>query len=299
MTLQHALDAYLSYLRVQRHSSEHTIRAYALDLGHWLGAGVDRTQNLGLWARGLQPSDLRSYLSKWVEQHEKSSVCRRLSAIRSFLRYSRSQGWIDRDVGQLVPTPRFQKKLPRYLKIDEAKELVEAPDLTQVLGRRDRALLELIYGCGLRVSEAVGLNREGVDLIGGWVRVVGKGDRERRIPLGDAAKVALTSMLEDRGGVAAADALFTNFKGSRLSSRSVARIIVKHLLRIASSKSVSPHGLRHSFATHLLARGADLRVIQEMLGHAQLSTTQRYTHVDLPALMKEYSASHPLFGKKD
>jgi integrase/recombinase XerC len=302
MTLQHALTAYLSYLEVQKRSSAHTVKAYSNDLTHWLSESVGDSENADLtaWAAHLKPGDVRTYLGKLYDTQQKSSVCRRLSAIRSFLRYCRVQGWIQRDVGKLIPTPRFQKPLPLFLKIEEAQELVEAPDLTQVLGRRDRALLELIYGCGLRVSEAVSLNYSSLDLVSGWVRVIGKGNKERRIPLGTPAIQAIEKMWADRTPIADLDSpLFVNFRGTRLTTRSVARVIVKQLMRVASSKSISPHGLRHSFATHLLSRGADLRVIQEMLGHAQLSTTQRYTHVDLPALMQEYSSAHPLFGKSD
>jgi integrase/recombinase XerC len=202
-------------------------------------------------------------------------------------------------VGALVPTPKAKRGLPRFLKIDEARELVEAPDLTTHLGRRDRALFELLYGCGLRVSEAVGLNIGDVDLTGEWVKVLGKGSKERMIPFGSQAREAVESYLREREGKAPGrkDPLFVNFKGTRLSTRSVARILTKHLIRIASSKSLSPHGLRHSFATHLLSKGADLRSIQEMLGHVQLSTTQRYTHVDLGTLMNEYQGAHPLTQK--
>jgi integrase/recombinase XerC len=188
--------------------------------------------------------------------------------------------------------------LPKFLKIEEADELVGAPDSTTRLGRRDRALFETLYGCGLRVSEAVGLNVGDVDLGAGWVKVMGKGSKERQVPLGPQARQAIEDCLADRVRIEGTDPLFVNFRGSRLTARSVARILTKHLIRIASSKSLSPHGLRHSFATHLLAKGADLRTIQEMLGHARLSTTQRYTHVDLGALVEEYQATHPLKSVK-
>jgi integrase/recombinase XerC len=196
----------------------------------------------------------------------------------------------------LVPTPKAQRKLPRFLKVEEIFELIHAPDVATILGRRDRALFELLYASGLRVSEVVSLDVVDLDLGGGWVRVLGKGAKERSVPFGAPAREALEAMLGDRPDVAMqADVpLFVNFRGGRLTSRSVAKILTRHLVRLASAKSLSPHGLRHSFATHLLAAGADLRTIQELLGHARLSTTQRYTHVDLGVLMDEYRDAHPL-----
>lgn len=178
-------------------------------------------------------------------------------------------------------------------------ELLEAPDPAHPLGRRDRALLELIYGAGLRVSEAVALDRASVDLTGGWVRVLGKGMRTRNVPFGPPAGEALSLYLKTRLDLAPHSPLFTNYRGTRLTSRSVARIVAKQLVRVSSSKTLSPHGLRHSFATHLLAKGADLRVIQELLGHSRLSTTQRYTHVDLGTLLKDYADTHPLAMPSD
>ena len=196
------------------------------------------------------------------------------------------------------PSPQAKRSLPQFLRVEEVLDLIQAPDLSSQLGRRDRALFEVLYGCGLRVGETVGLNISQVDLKKGWVRVLGKGAQERMVPFGAAARDALRLSLADRQPVALPAApdepLFINFRGTRLTSRSVARILAKHLLRIASAKTLSPHGLRHSFATHLLAAGADLRTIQELLGHARLSTTQRYTHVDLGVLMDEYREAHPL-----
>ncbi|MGK5085436.1 tyrosine recombinase XerC [Bdellovibrionota bacterium FG-1] len=309
MTLDQALDRFLSHLTATRNCSPNTVRAYSQDLAHWLetlktggsgvGSGVNSIEELG---DHLEPAQLRAYLSHLYDTHQRSSLCRRLSAIRTFLRFARMQGWIRRDVGLLVPTPKAKPGLPRFLKIDEMNELVEAPDTSTRLGRRDRALFEILYGCGLRVSEAVGLDLQDLDLAGEWVRVMGKGRKERMVPFGSQAREAILTYLQDRpmalGASRGVEALFVNFRGARLTARSVARILTKHLIRIASSKSLSPHGLRHSFATHLLARGADLRTIQEMLGHAQLSTTQRYTHVDLAALMKEYQGTHPLAQTK-
>lgn len=242
----------------------------------------------------LQPAHLRHYLSELHAKLEKSSICRRLSAIRAFLRFMRRRNWISRDIGKLVPSPKAQRGLPKFLRIEEAIDLVQAPDATTRLGKRDRALFEVIYGSGLRVSEAVGLSGADIDLISGWLKVFGKGAQERTVPLGPPAVEALQIWFKERGEVGGSDPVFTNFMGTRLTARSVARILTKHLVRIAVARNLSPHGLRHSFATHLLAAGADLRTIQELLGHARLSTTQRYTHVDIGTLLDEYRASHPL-----
>lgn len=297
MTLNDACTQFLDFLLTQRGASPHTCRAYTLDLEDWLShlktkQGIEDLPQLGA---GLEPLHLRTYLSELHDSHERSSICRRLSAIRSFLRYLRVQGWVARDLGTWIPSPKSQRKLPRFFKVEEMIELVQAPDLSTRLGRRDRALFEILYGCGLRVSEAVGLDLQGVDLRNGWVRVLGKGSKERNVPFGPPALEALQNYLPDLDRQQGP--LFVNYLGARLTTRSVARILNKHLVRLASSKTLSPHGLRHSFATHLLAAGADLRTIQEMLGHARLSTTQRYTHVDLGALMDEYRGAHPLNRK--
>lgn len=303
MELREVLAAYLEHLDRQRRLSPHTLRAYSSDLRDWLDDLVDRQgfSTLADLDRGLEPGHLRAYLADRVERLERSSLGRRLSAIRSFLRHLRVEGRLSRDVGVLIPSPKVKAKLPRFLKIEEMRELIEAPDTATTLGKRDRALFELIYGCGLRVSEAVGLDWEGLDLEGGWARVLGKGSKERRVPFGESASDALRVYRASREAsgepAGAQDPVFTNCLGTRLTSRSVARILNRHLVRMGSAKSLSPHGLRHSFATHLLMNGADLRSIQEMLGHSRLSTTQRYTHVDLGGLLDDYRKAHPL-GKK-
>ncbi len=291
----------MEYMATQRRASPHTLRAYREDLDHWVHHMGDEggIASLSELESKLEAAHLRAYISSFYKTHERASVCRRLSAIRSFLRYLRRNGMINRDVGVLVPSPKMKQKLPSFLKIEEILEVIQAPDPLTLLGRRDRALLELMYASGLRVSEAVGLNVGDVDLKGCWVHVFGKGSKARDVPFGKPAKQALEAYLSDRGTVRADTPLFVNFRGSRLSTRSVARILSKYLLKIASSKMISPHGLRHSFATHLLAAGADLRTIQEMLGHVLLSTTQRYTHVDLGALMDEYRDAHPLGPKRE
>lgn len=283
----------------ERRLSPNTHRAYATDLADWCADLRERGfQELEKLGTELKPLHIRSYLARLHSTHERSSVSRRLSSIRSFLRFCRRRDLILRDIGTLVPAPKTSRALPRFFGIDEMVELVEAPDLSTRLGRRDRALFELMYASGLRVSEAVGLNCGDLSFSEGWVRVFGKGGKERMVPFHEKSRESLELYLSDRGADQADRLddlpLFVNFHGTRLSARSVARILQKHLVRIGASKSLSPHGIRHSFATHLLAGGADLRAIQEMLGHSRLSTTQRYTHVDLGGIVEEYQDAHPL-----
>lgn len=297
-TLNAAIANHLEVLEIQRKRSPNTLRGYAVDLRDF-ARGMEEMgfRTLADLDRRLKPLHLRSYLAKFSDTHERSSLCRRLSAIRGFLKFCRAEGWTTRDIGPLVPSPKTKKTLPNFLRIEDVKELIEAPDPSTVLGRRDRAIFELIYGCGLRVSEAVGLDFHDLELNEGWAKVFGKGSKERTVPIGRPAIDAIQAMAGDRGSLDSDAPVFVNFRGTRLTSRSVARILMKHLLRIGASRMISPHGLRHSFATHLLAAGADLRGIQELLGHAQLSTTQRYTHVDLGGLIDEYRQAHPLEKK--
>jgi integrase/recombinase XerC len=300
MELNRAAEQFFEYLTHQKRYSPNTLRAYRIDLEHWLLDLQDKRgiQSLAELSTQMEVAQLRSYLSSLYDTHEKSSLCRRLSAIRSFLKYLRVQGLIARDVSVLVPTPKAKKTLPEFFKVEEMDELISAPDTSTILGRRDRAIFEVLYGCGLRVSEAVGLNISDVSLEQGWLTVMGKGSKERSVPFGPPAREAIEAWLSDRQDLtpktASSTPLFVNFRGGRLTARSVARLLARHLVRMAASRSISPHGLRHSFATHLLAAGADLRTIQELLGHARLSTTQRYTHVDLGALLDEYRVAHPL-----
>jgi integrase/recombinase XerC len=294
--LGECLDLFLLFLEKLRKSSPHTLRGYRADLDHWVRwmeeyQQIRTVENL---REKLSSSILRNYLSSLYDAHERTTLCRRLSAVRSFFRYLRSQGWVQQDLSLFVPALNAPQSLPKFLKIEEVQDLIQVPDGTTHLGRRDRALFEVLYGCGLRVSEAVSLNVGQVDLDGGWVRVLGKRSKERMVPFGAPARDSLRHYLESRSELQQNSPLFVNFRGSRLTSRSVARIVAKHLVRMAAAQMISPHGLRHSFATHLLAAGADLRVIQELLGHAQLSTTQRYTHVDLGGLLDDYREAHPL-----
>lgn len=292
---------FLDALQLQKGFSAHTIRAYQTDLNDWVEdlkkRQIHTVQDL---ESKLDPQTIRDYLSTLYSTHARSSLCRRLSAIRSYLKFMKRTQMISHDFGALVPSPKAQKTLPRFFKIEEMEELIQSPDSNTLMGKRDRALFEIMYGSGLRVGETVSLNWENIDLRQGWVRVVGKGEKERTVPFGEAAVQALVvykiSIELDRM-VSPKDPVFINRLGTRLTARSVARILNKHIVRLETAKTLSPHGLRHSFATHLLAAGADLRSIQELLGHSRLSTTQRYTHVDLGHLIDEYQSTHPLSNK--
>jgi integrase/recombinase XerC len=299
-----SVERFLAYLRDPRRASPRTQRAYESDLlqfGAFLAGGapdapppaigdIDR-----LAVRGFVASLGRSGLSK-------ASVARKVSALRSFFGHAVRQGRLDDNPAAAVAAPRVTRGLPRNLTVDEIFNLLDHIADDGLPAARDRALLELLYASGLRVGELVALSLSDVDLPGGMVRVLGKGGKERLVPFGRKAAEALTrwfsaSRALREAGAAARDAVFLNQRGGRLTDRSVRRILTRRLNEAAVRARVSPHALRHSFATHLLGAGADLRAIQELLGHASLSTTQRYTHVDADALMRVYDRAHPRAGR--
>ncbi len=310
--------AFLSFLRLNRNASVHTVRAYDGDLSQFI------TFMAGEYQRPrpeLQPADItrpiiRGFLAELFRLGEsRASAARKLAAIRTFLRYLKREGLIESDPGLLVATPKREQPIPRHLEVDEMARLLETPDTTGPLGRRDRAILELLYASGLRLSELVGLDLEDVNLGSRLVRVMGKGRKERLVPFNQSATAALRAWLPDREALrrqflAAAEStrgrtpraagrrrdeepLFLNYRGTRLSSRHVHRLVRHYVAACSMRFGISPHAIRHSFATHLLEAGADLRVIQELLGHVRLSTTQRYTHVNAAQLMEVYRRAHP------
>jgi len=296
-----ALQDFLRYLRVEKNYSGHTLRNYQSDLRQFIDFLGERSERQGSTDR-MDPKqvshlDVRAYLASLYRRNAKSSVARKLSAIRSFYTYLLRQGEIKQNPADLVSSPKMGKAIPDFLQVDETFQLMHGPDGDSVLGSRDRAILEVLYSCGLRVSELTALNLESVELELGIIRVIGKGNRERIVPVGSKAGEALSDYMQRRGEmlgmVMEHGALFLNNRGGRLSSRSVARLLKKHLQRCNIGRPLSPHGLRHSFATHLLDAGADLRAVQEMLGHVSLSTTQRYTHLSIDKLMSEYDKAHP------
>ncbi|MDU0458779.1 MAG: tyrosine recombinase XerC [Geobacteraceae bacterium] len=291
-TLARQINAFSGYLETERNVSPHTLAAYNSDLAQWL-AFVSSEKGDAVTAGEIDHLLLRRYLAGLSKTTKKSSIGRKLAAIRSFFRFLLRRGVITKNPAELIATPKKEQRLPFHLDIDQATSLMEAPDTEQQHARRDRAILELLYSSGLRVSELTGLNIGEIDLTAGMVRVMGKGGKERIVPVGSRALEALSAYLEERSDAQNGAALFLNTRGQRINRRSVARIVDAHVLRIAAFKRISPHTLRHTFATHLLEGGADLRAIQELLGHASLSTTQKYTHVGIDRLMEVYDKAHP------
>ena len=299
--MKKALQDFLRYLRVEKNYSGHTLRNYQSDLHQFIGFLSDRSERKSSSEQVVPKQvgylDVRAYLASLYRRNAKSSVARKLSALRSFFAYLVRQGEIQLNPADMVSAPKMGKAIPDFLQVDETFQLMHGPDGDNVLDSRDRAILEVLYSCGLRVSELTALNLDSVDLELEIIRVMGKGSKERLIPLGSKAREALCCYMQRRGELLSMQveqgALFLNNRGGRLSSRSVARLLKKHMQRCNIGRPLSPHGLRHSFATHLLDAGADLRAVQEMLGHVSLSTTQRYTHLSVDKLMAEYDKAHP------
>jgi integrase/recombinase XerC len=309
------LTDFLRYLRLNRNLSPNTVRAYDSDLTQFidhvaLAAGRRRVD---LTPAALDRVAIRGYLGALHAQGQsRATAARKLAAVRTFLRYLRREALIDDDPGGEVATPRREVRMPAHLSEEEMLRLLAAPSTDDALGRRDRAILELFYASGLRLSELAGLGLEDVNLSAKMVRVLGKGGKERLVPFNNSTAAALREYLRDRETLTRAasraatskrgrrdrDPLFVNYRGTRLSSRSVDRLVRRYVGACAERAGISPHALRHSFATHLLQRGADLRAIQELLGHARLSTTQRYTHVNAAQLLDVYQKSHPRAGKE-
>lgn len=299
------LQAFLDYLRLNRNASAHTVDAYARDLTQFVAhAAAFAGAVPGTFAPAHIGVDaVRAFMADLHRQGQsRSSVARKLSALRSFVRFMRREGWLDHDPLALAVAPSRKQKIPAHLTINEMMRLLEMPDAATPLGRRDRAILELFYASGLRLSELVDLDLEDVNLSGRMVRVLGKGGKERLVPFNVSAQQAIRVWLSDRVSVRGkrprsraqdADALFLNHRGGRLTGRSVQRLVARYVAGCSTRFGISPHALRHSFATHLLERGADLRAIQELLGHVQLSTTQRYTHVNAAQLLDVYRRAHP------
>ena len=288
-----AIDRYLRMLRVERHASAHTLRGYRSDLvllERFLRERRGRAVNLAK----VSIDDLRAWIAEDLRRAKRSTLGRRVAAVRGFFRFLVREGELRRDPAAGLTAPKAETRLPDFLPIDETERLLGSLPDGSAWTERDAAILETLYSSGLRVSELVGLDWKDVDLESECLRVLGKGRKERIVPIGE---IALEALRAYRKSLAAekidADSVFVNRRGGRLTSRSVARIVRAAVLRSGSPVSASPHALRHSFATHLLNQGADLRSIQELLGHASLSTTQRYTHVNLDHLMKAYDDAHP------
>jgi integrase/recombinase XerC len=292
-TLAGRIDEFLRELSAARGASPHTLRAYATDL-----ASLRAFLGENAAPRQVTPRVLRSFLAALDAQGlARSSIQRRLSSVRSFFKYLVEHGHARAHPADGLRSSRTPRPLPKALALCEVEGLLATADPTTAVGRRDRALLECLYSAGTRAAETVGLERADLDFERGVARVRGKGKRERLAPLGSHALGALRAYLEDparpKPKPACADAVFLNPRGGRLTTRSLQRILARACLRAGLARPASPHSLRHSFATHLLDRGADLRAVQEMLGHAHLVTTQIYTHVSIERLREVYERAHP------
>ncbi len=288
------IDAFIRYLDLQRGASAHTLRAYRKDLEEFSGF-------VKKGAEDIEMVDVRAFVAQQIKDgRNKTTAGRRLASVRSFLKYLHREGYMLDNPAKLVSTPKAQKPLPRFLSVDDIFSLVQQPKSIGFLQTRDRAILELLYSSGLRVSEIAGLNVEDVSTKEGLVKVKGKGKKERILPVGSKAVDAIKSYLVEKILLKRRNkALFLNSRGEPLSDRGVRRVVVKYAKMIGITGKIGPHTLRHTFASHLLQAGADLRVIQELLGHASLSTTQKYTHLDITHLMDVYDRAHPMASKDE
>jgi tyrosine recombinase XerC len=288
------IDNFLRYLEVQKDASRHTLRAYRKDLEEF-------SAFVGKEPEAVEMMDVRGFVAQQVKEgRNRTTAGRRLAAIRSFLRYLHREGYLKANPARLVSTPKTQKLLPKFLTVDDVFSLIEKPEGIGFMMARDRAILELLYSSGLRVSEVAGLNAEDVNTREGLVKVRGKGKKERVLPVGAKAVDAIKSYLVEKVLLKRRDrAMFLNRRGTRLSDRGIRRIVVKYARLSGIRDDIGPHTLRHTFASHLLQAGADLRVIQELLGHSSLSTTQKYTHLDVAHLMDIYDKAHPLADKEE
>ncbi len=285
-------QSFLQFLSNEKNASDHTVKNYLIDLREFTGTLEKKPVS------NITYLDIRSFLAVLKNRsYSKSTIARKLACLRSFFKYLVREQVLQTNPAATIATPKREKRLPKFLEPTEITNLLEAPSKNTWEEKRDRAILETLYSSGLRVSELVGLNHDDVDFFSGLVRVRGKGKKERIVPVGAIAAKAIQEYMamkaprENDGG--GKRALYMNRSGGRLTDRSVRRMILKYARRIALRKEVSPHMLRHSFATHMLDRGADLRSVQELLGHENLSTTQIYTHVTTKRLKEVYDSAHP------
>ena len=304
--MEQLLEQFFEHLRYERNVSEHTLRNYRIDLGqfydHLAPADSETGARREFDIKQIDHITIREWLSQLhAAQKQKSSIARKLAALRTFFQFLLREGVVEMNPAKLVATPRLEKKLPNHLSIEDAIRFIETPDTETDLGKRDRAILEMLYGTGVRVSELVKLDLRDIDFQNKMARVTGKRRKQRVVPFGDPAKHALLQYLAVRSAflqnapLAERDtqAVFLNYQGTRITTRSVGRMVDKYITICAGIHNISPHSLRHSFATHLLDSGADLRHIQELLGHARISTTQIYTHVSMEKLIEVYDKTHP------
>ena len=301
------MEAYVerfdNYLAAIKNASLHTRRSYRSDLNNFvvfLKEHEERIWNSGaVDLNAVNPIVIRDYLAYLHKKNARSTIARKLAALKSFFKFLVKEGLVNSHPAHPLSTPRKEQHIPTFLSVDEMFALIDQPESKSVLGCRDRAILELMYSSGLRVGEVVGLNIEDVDLDKSFVKVKGKGNKERVVPVGSKADEAIRAYAGIRSTLLTARkenapaALFLNNRGGRLTARSIGRMIDRYAARLSVFRPVHPHAIRHTFATHLLDAGADLRAIQELLGHSSLSTTQKYTHASVDRLMEVYDKAHP------
>ena len=306
MPLADIIDQFIGYLRTQRGYSDHTVRGYLTDLNQFVDFLSDR-KGLGKEEKArIEMGDIgyrviREYLGRLYGKYNRSTIARKLSAVRSFFYYAERNGLGEGNPAADISTPKQGKYIPGHLPVDDMFRLLQGPDKEKPLGLRDLAVIEVLYSCGIRVAELAGLDISDVDFDRRLIRIIGKGNKERIVPIGlkalDAVKEYLEAVTPIRRKCPDMDKreepLFINYRGRRLSTRSIGSIIKKYATECGLMMNITPHSLRHTFATHLLDGGADLRSVQELLGHVSLSTTQRYTHVSLDRLMEVYDKAHP------
>lgn len=307
MSLYDTMEKYLEYLKSQRGYSSHTIRNYRADLRHFslfLQGEAELISEKGGNREGTRSLDfrmIRSYLGSLYGKYKRATIARRLSTIRSFFSYMERNGLGEGNPAANISTPRQGKYIPSYLPVDDMFRLLQGPDRSKPLGLRDLAIIEVLYSCGIRAAELEGMNMTDIDFNQRLIRVIGKGDKERVVPIGRKAVRAVKEYLESvrplrkksRKEISGGEPLFINYRGGRLTTRGIGLIIKKYVKDCGLMINISPHALRHTFATHLLDGGADLRSVQELLGHVSLSTTQKYTHVSMDRLMEVYDKAHP------
>ncbi|MBV9215595.1 MAG: tyrosine recombinase XerC [Acidobacteria bacterium] len=293
---------FLQHLKYERNVSPHTLRNYASDLAQFKEYLLAVEKRDDIPVDQIDRLTIREWMAGLHEQNKKASIARKLASLRTFFQFLVREGKLDSNPAKQVATPRIERKLPTHLSMEDAVRFIETPDTNTDLGRRDRAILEFLYATGIRVSELVGIDIGDIDFRERLVRVTGKRKKERIVPFGEPAAQALMHYLEETRGTflnecpeAERDlnAVFLHRRGGRLTTRSVGRLIDKYIKLCADIHSISPHSLRHTFATHLLDSGADLRDIQELLGHARLSTTQIYTQVSMEKMIQVYDKAHP------
>ena len=306
MLISGAIDRYINYIKSQRGYSDHTVRSYRADLigfsdflSKRRGLGSDERDAIEIGE--IDYIDVREYLGSMFGRYNRTTIARKLSAVRSFFYFLERDGLSDGNPAADISTPRQGKYIPAYLPIDDMFKLLKGPDRTTPSGLRDLAIIEVLYSCGIRVAELAGLNISDIDFDQRLVRVIGKGDKERIVPIGRKALKSVKDYMEAiipwrkkiQDSETKSVPIFINYRGGRLSTRSIGSIIKKYVRGCGLMANITPHSLRHTFATHLLDGGADLRSVQELLGHVSLSTTQRYTHVSLDKLMEVYDKAHP------